>query len=258
MQQEIDWSNMTAAEVGALADEETIVILPVASTEQHGPHLPTGCDAILTAEIARRVALKVREQRAVLVAPTVWVGLARHHVAFGGTFSISFATYHALLRDVVRSIRDAGFSRILIVNGHGGNIAALSVLTDELAHELGVRLAATTYPMLASHAGDIEPILEDQAQLQHACEAETSMMLAIRPELVREDKLAEAHQPGYVKGDSSPLSDPITVWTSFKDFAPSGVRGDARRATAEKGEKLFEVAARHIADKLIAGEPWSR
>jgi len=257
-QHEIEWSRMTAAEVNALAKQDAIVLLPVASTEQHGPHLPTGCDTILTSEIVLRTARLVQEDHPVIVAPAVWTGLAQHHVAFGGTFTISFATYHALLRDIVQSIRDVGFKKLLIVNGHGGNIAALNVLTEELTRETGLRVAATTYPVLPQNAGDYAAILEDQPYLQHACEAETSMLMALGQGYVREDKLVDAYQEGYRKGDHSPLSDPIGLWASFKDFTASGVRGDARRASAEKGEKLLDATARRLAEKLSAGEPWNR
>lgn len=255
---EIEWSRMTAAEVNALAKQDAIVLLPVASTEQHGPHLPTGCDTILTSEIVLRTARLVQEERPVIVAPAVWTGLAQHHVAFGGTFTISFATYHALLRDIVQSIRDVGFSKLLIVNGHGGNIAALSVLTEELTRETGLRVATTTYPVLPQQSGDYDGILEDQPYLQHACEAETSMLMALGQGYVREDKLKDAYQEGYQKGDSSPLSHPILLWSSFKDFTASGVRGDARRASVEKGEKYLDATCGRLAAALLAGEPWDR
>lgn len=119
-------------------------------------------------------------------------------------------------------------------------------------------MASTTYTLLPSQQSALEAVLEDQLILQHACEAETSMMMAVRPDLVRADRLGEAFQPGYSKGDVSPLNDPLLLWTSFKDFCPSGVRGDARRASAKKGERIRTIAAELLAAKLIAGEPWSR
>ena len=133
---EVLWNRMTAAELREAAAADAIVLLPVASTEQHGPHLATGVDVFLGGEGCRRAALLVAEKRRIVVAPTVWMGLAEHHVAYGGTMTVSLSTYHALLRDLCDAILRAGFKHILIVNSHGGNIAALAALTVDLTREL--------------------------------------------------------------------------------------------------------------------------
>lgn len=252
---EVFWNRMTAPELRDLAAKDAIVLLPVASTEQHGPHLATGVDTFLAGEGCRRTALIVAGKRPIVVAPTVWMGLAEHHVAFGGTFSITLPTYHALLRDLCGSILRAGFKKILIVNGHGGNIAALTALTTDLHRELGAPIATTTLYTLPHEAGAFEPVLDDQKGVQHACEAETSMMMAHAPDCVRQAKLAEAHGAADISG--SALKRPLLVWKSFKDITASGVVGDARKASAKKGEALLDIAARLLAEKLIAGEPWA-
>ncbi|MDF2688143.1 MAG: Creatininase, partial [Microvirga sp.] len=97
-----------------MAQSDAIVLLPTASVEQHGPHLPTGTDALLCSEVCRRAAQLASSQTPVMVAPTVWMGLAEYHVASGGTFSLSLATYHGLIADLCRSIVRAGFRRLLI------------------------------------------------------------------------------------------------------------------------------------------------
>ena len=255
---EVFWNRMTARELVAAAEADAIVLLPVASTEQHGPHLTTGVDTFLVTEGCRRVAARVKERRAIVVAPTLWMGLAEHHIAFGGTFTLSLATYHVLLRELCRSILRARFRKILIVNGHGGNIAALAALTTDLAQELSAPIATTTLYDLAHRADAYAPILEDQTGVQHACEAETSMMLAAYADCVRTDRIGEAFNPRGVKkgrklGNSTPA---LNRWRSFSDATPSGVMGDARRATAAKGERLFDVAAELLAAELIEGRPW--
>lgn len=251
---EVLWNRLTAAELVALAKKDAVVLLPVASTEQHGPHLATGVDTFLAGEGCRRTALLVQKKRPVVVAPTVWIGLAEHHIAYGGSFTLSLPTYHALLREICRSILRAGFSKILIVNGHGGNMAALTALTTDLAMELSAPIATTTLYSLPMATGAYDGILEDQKGVQHACEAETSMMMAAFPDCVRKGKLKQAVGP---KSDDAPFRAPLAVWRSFKDITPSGVFGDARRATPEKGEKLLDIAARLLADQLIAGKPWA-
>ncbi|MCD6072349.1 MAG: creatininase, partial [Microvirga sp.] len=144
------WQHLTAAELRDRAGLEAIVLLPVASTEQHGPHLATGVDDVLCSEVCRRAALKLAGQNVpVVVAPTIGIGLAEHHMAFGGSLTLTFPTYHALLRDLCGSILRAGFSKILIVNGHGGNMSALNALTVELTRELKAPIATTSYWLLA-------------------------------------------------------------------------------------------------------------
>lgn len=252
---EVLWNRMTAEELRKKAAENAIVLLPVASTEQHGPHLATGVDTFLGGEGCRRTATIVARSRPIVVAPVVWMGLAEHHVAFGGTFTLSLSTYHILLKELCGSILRAGFKKIMIVNSHGGNIAALNALTTDLAHELGAPIATTTLYNLPHESGAYAKILEDQKSVRHACEAETSMMLAAFADCVRNDRIPEAFSQASLR--QLGMSPPLNLWRSFKELTPNGVIGDARRASAAKGEKLLDIAAELLAAKLIAGEPWN-
>ena len=249
---ELFWNRMKASELVGLAKQDAIVLLPVASTEQHGPHLATGTDDVLCTEACRRAAEIVRQSRPIVVAPTVWMGLAEHHVAFGGSFTVSLKTWNALLRDLCEAILRAGFKRIVIVNGHGGNRTALNALTVELTRDLKAPVATTNYFDFLEEA--LPSILEDQSGVQHACEAETSMMMTLRPELVDTARLPEAFGPH--ASMSAALARRLHVWKSFREMSPSGVLGDARRASAEKGERLLDAAAQGLAKALVAGEPW--
>jgi creatinine amidohydrolase len=249
---ETAWNRLSAEALRALAARDALVLLPVASTEQHGPHLATGVDDLLCTEVCRRTAAHVARERPVVVTPTVWCGLADHHVAFGGTFSLSLATYHALLRDLCRSIQTAGFRRVVIVNGHGGNISALASLAVELTRELGITVATTTYFMEAQ--AEMAAILEDQGGVMHACEGETSMMLALAPDLVDAGRLTDAHGPAF--DIIASLIPSLKTPRSFAEITTSGVAGDARRATAAKGEALLEACAKNLAARLSRGEPW--
>jgi creatinine amidohydrolase len=251
---EVLWNRMTAEELRQKAEENAIVLLPVASTEQHGPHLTTGVDTFLGGEGCRRVATIVARTRSVVVAPVLWMGLAEHHVAYGGTFSLSISTYHSLLRELCGSILRAGFKKILIVNSHGGNIAALNALTTDLARELRAPIATTTLYALPHESGAYAEILEDQKGVRHACEAETSMMLAAFADCVRRDRISEAFGP--MGGRELGVAASLNLWHSFKELTPSGVLGDARKASVVKGEKLLDIAAELLAAKLVAGEPW--
>ncbi len=252
---DVHWNRLTAAELTELAARDAIVLLPVASTEQHGPHLATGVDMFLGMDGCTRIAKKVSTHRPCIVAPSVWMGLAEHHVAFGGTFTVPLTVWHALLRELCRSILRAGFKKILLINSHGGNVSALNALTVELSMELDAKIATTTLYTVAQDRGAYANILEDQKGVMHACEAETSMMMVIAPDCVRMAKLPDAHGPNSTR--ESALARPLHVWKSFKDLSATGVFGDARRASAEKGEKLLDAAAEGVAELLIKGEPWN-
>ncbi|GGM23141.1 creatinine amidohydrolase [Streptomyces fumigatiscleroticus] len=249
---EVQWNRLTAAELRALAARDAVVLLPVGATEQHGPHLPTGVDDFLAAEVCRRAAVLAAEHTGVVVTPSVPTGLSEHHMPFGGTISLTLPTLHALLRDICRSVTRAGFSRILIVNGHGGNMTALNALTTELTAELSTPIAFASY--FGAGRQVVRDTLETQDGLMHACEGETSMMMALSPELIRAEHLAEAHGPRITLPAES--TDPVYMAVSFDRITESGVAGDARVASPEKGETLLSGCAQALAD-IIVRDPWA-
>jgi creatinine amidohydrolase len=249
----VEWSTLTAPELNALAGAGATVLLPVASTEQHGPHLGTGVDTLLCGAVCRLAAEKATDRRPVVVAPTLWVGMAEHHMAHGGTFTLDIPTYRAVLLCLIRSLERHGFKRVLIVNGHGGNMTALNAFLPDLERETGLAVATTTYFELAQPA--FAPILEDQQSVLHACEAETSMMMAAFPEAVRAERLSEAHGPLFAD-PRAVLAPPAQRFRSFKSLSPSGVLGDARKASKAKGDTLMAAASDALADLIVRGAPW--
>ena len=253
MKDQIYWEQLRSPQLKSLADVNAIVVVPVGSIEQHGPHLPVKVDALLATEVARRAALKIQTHQPILVTPTVWCGLAEHHMDFCGTLTLDFETFHALLRNLCRSIRHHGFRRIFLLNGHGGNIAALNVICSELVRELeGLRVVSGTYWTLPEVAEKFAEILEVQQNVRHAGEAETSMMLALEPELVDQSILNQADGtpeiPFYGSG--------VSRWVSFKEVSANGVIGSPSVATAAKGELLLEVASEGIAGVLQNPTLW--
>lgn len=251
MPQSVMWKELTAADLRDKAQAGAAVLLPVASMEQHGPHLPVGVDTILCESVCKAAAEAVAGEMPVVVAPTLWCGMAEHHMAYGGTFTFDIPTYQAVLLAFLKSIGRHGFTRVLIVNGHGGNISALAAFLPDLVQATGLKICATTYFELAQP--QIAKILEDQDRVRHACEGETSMMMVIAAELVRRDKLSDAHGPAH----STPRPLGVARSRSFRDFSASGVVGDARKATPEKGEKMLAVCRDAIAAVLRNDEAWS-
>jgi creatinine amidohydrolase len=249
---DIRWDHLTAEQLRQLAAApEVIVVVPVAAIEQHGPHLPVMVDSLLCSAVAERAARQVFAQRPVVVAPTVWSGLSEHHMPFGGTITLDYPTFHALLRCVCRSLERHGFGRILLLNGHGGNEAALRVVVEQLSAELEVVLATVTYWHLAAER--FRAILERQSGVRHACEAETSMVLALRPELVDQGRFAEART---AEDESGPPG--AYRWRSFAARTASGALGDPTAASAEKGERLLEAAGAALAELLLDEPFWRR
>lgn len=248
----LEWHDLKARELNELAAQNAIVIVPVGSTEQHGPHLPVQVDALLATEVGRRSAQRIAGSQPVVLAPTVWVGLAEHHMSLGGTITLDHGTYHALLRCICGSILRHGFTRILLLNGHGGNIAALNVIVGELRRELDASIATACYWLIPKAAKAFGEILERQSNVRHAGEAETSMLLHLKPELV-DWEAAQALNPPI---DGLGPEQGIYRWRPIADFTESGVLGVPKAASAEKGGRLLDAAADALAEALLSPEVW--
>ena len=248
---ETEWRRLRADELRERARAGAMVILPVASLEQHGPHLPVEVDSLLGETVARRAAEAVvaRGEQA-LVLPAIWTGLSEHHMSFGGTVTLDYPAFAALIEGVVRSVARHGFRRIVLLNAHGGNENALRTITDELTPKLGLPIVQFTYWYAA--AAPIASILEMQSGIAHACEAETAMMMAARPELVAGARIP---QPGPNTGPD--LAPGVYRWRTIGARSSTGVIGHPEAATAEKGERLFAAIAEALAAKLCDPELWT-
>jgi creatinine amidohydrolase len=210
-------------------------------------------DTRLGHEVAIRAARKAFTSRPTVVTPVVWSGLSEHHMPFGGTLILSHATFRAVIRDLITAITRHGFRDILISNSHGGNIVAMNQICDELAPEMPVNLVATTYPM---EMGDsLGALLDDQDGMQHACEAETSMMMALEPDLVDDTDLgalATDRGVGFLKAGRASYR-----WRPFTHLTGNGVSGIPANANADKGEKITEAAAEALAALITDPETWA-
>jgi creatinine amidohydrolase len=251
---EIEWRRLRADQLRERAKEDAIVVLPVAAIEQHGPHLPVEVDSLLGETVALRTARLVAEKEPIVVLPCLWTGISEHHMSFGGTITLDFPTFSAVVTGICRSVVRHGFRRIVLLNGHGGNDNALRVLADELTPKLGVPVVQMTYWYAA--AKPIAGILERQTELRHACEAETSMTMALRPELVAEDRirLAEVNLTPEAKDVIGPG---VYRWQSLASRSSAGVIGFPSAASREKGERLIDAIADDLAAKLTNRELWT-
>lgn len=251
---EIEWRKLRADQLREKARQGAMVICPFGSVEQHGPHLPVEVDSRLGEEVALRTARLIAQKEPVLVLPMFWAGIAEHHMSFGGTITLDFPTYLAVVRGICESVARHGFKRIVLLNGHGGNDNALRVIADELTPKLKVPILQMTYWYAAATA--VAKNLDTQKELLHACEAETSMMMALRPELVARDRiaLARANTTPHVKDLVGPG---IYSWRALGASSSSGVWGNPEAASPEKGERLLDAIAEELAGKLTNKDLWA-
>jgi len=253
-QRSVRWGELRAPELRELAQKGATVVVPVASIEQHGPHLPTMTDTLLGHGVACAACERLAPTQPCVVTEPVWSGLSEHHMRLGATLSLDFATFLAVLRGIVRSLDRHGFRRIMLLNSHGGNVAALKTVVEELTRELPhLGLVTATHWHLAADL--VDPELETQRSIRHACEAETSLVMALRPDLVDETALeAAVCLDPRDRVDSS--DDGSYRWESFADKTPSGALGDPRAASAEKGRRLLDLLAGRLAERLADPAFW--
>ena len=174
------WDALTRDEIRALASD-ALLVLPVGSTEQHGPHLATATDALIAQTIAERAAEAAARPETILLAPTLAFGASHHHLPFGGTLSLATSTFQLVLRDLLASAASAGIRRVFVLNAHGGNSAACAIAVAEASRELGL-VAATAMP-----SDLVDPDAIEGPVQGHAGSFETSVMLALDPDRVRPD-----------------------------------------------------------------------
>ena len=229
--EDLTWPDVAAA----LARGISTVIIPVGSTEQHGPHLPLATDSLHTVAMLEGVARRLPA----LLAPLLPVGCSDHHLAFPGTLSVTSETLGHLIRDCCRSLARHGFRNILIYSGHGGNAAPLASIIPGVQRELpSMRIIGCTDWAIYE-----DTLLEQAARRGidrtvaggHSGELEASMMLAIRPELVRMERAV----PGYLGDPGS--TRPRIFAEGVQVVSSNGVLGDPRPAEAERGKEYVAV-----------------
>ena len=244
------WDNLSSREIRALSEQGGIVLLPTGSTEQHGPHLPVGTDAILATWFAERTAQGLLERNIpAVVAPTFAVANSMHHMHFPGSMSLNPRTYIQALQEQCRAIAAHGFTKIAIINGHGGNIAPTKTALIDINIELGFPVYLLEYIVV-----DEAPFLDTQTGMNHACESETALMLAYDESLV--DPIYK-ETSGY-GGGCTQWEDQGVLHTFHRMEAHTvnGVMGNSYAATREKGEKLAAATTEKLVEILSDDTIW--
>jgi creatinine amidohydrolase len=232
----VELDRMTWPEVKSeLEGGRDTVVVAFGATEQHGPHMPLATDALLGDHMARAVA----ERMNAFLAPTVRIGCSEHHLEFPGTLSFSQETFRAVVADIVHSLQRGGFRRVVLLPTHGGNFAPLAAAAQELEGTTTIEVRALTdlgaLFALAQLGADQYGVPLGEGGL-HAGEWETSMLMAIHPELVH----AERREPGYT-GDAQAAVEAM-FGSGVHAVAANGVVGDPAQASAEHGARYWQEA----------------
>lgn len=234
---------------------DTVVVIPISSTEQHGPHLPVGTDAMIGQGVVDRLDFACGGK--LLLLPMLKLGCSEHHMFFGGTLTLSHETFKVAVLEVIDSMFRHGFRRFLIHNSHGGNRAVGGVITEQASRRWpDAEIVFATWFQVA--AANLKPLVKGSyPAVGHACEFETSVMQVLHPELVDmtkavDDGPTDAKWP--FKGDlfaggGAARSLPFTKETKY------GVFGKATLATPEKGDRILEITIRDLMAMLEVAWP---
>ncbi len=237
---------------------DRVFLVPLGSMEQHGRHLPLATDTMIVGEIARRLEGRLPHQ--VVLAPTQWLGHSPHHARFG-CVSLNLRPYMDMIGGICRSLAGLGARRIFLLNGHGGNDApcraALSELKTEFGSGQGPRIAFASYWTLAAERM-AKIRTSPPGGMGHACEMETSVMLAIHPELVSQGEAVDegAFGPGKFQVLDMLRPQPYVMVRNFDELSPSGTLGMPSHATAAKGREFLDAATESAAAFIAEFASW--
>ncbi|MGD9174840.1 MAG: creatininase family protein [Desulfobacterales bacterium] len=235
------WGELTWRQARARIKKMDVALLPVGSVEQHGPHLPLDTDAFDADYLARRVAEACSDPKP-LVLPLISYGVSYHHADFTGTVSISNDTLAKMIYEIGMSVSHNGIRKLVIINGHGGNSPALNYAAQMINRDARIFVCVDTGE---TSDVDIYKIVETPNDV-HAGEIETSTGLAARPQLVQMNQ-AKKYIPKFSSGYLDFTSKRGVLWYAYtRKISTSGVMGDPTKASAEKGEKIWEIMIAHL------------
>jgi creatinine amidohydrolase len=234
---------MTLFEFEEALQEKAMIILPIGSMEQHGPHLPVSVDINDTYGMALEAARRV-EDPWIIVAPPVWSAFSPPHVNFPGTISLRLNTFVDMLMQICTSIYRQGFHKILILNGHGSNPVA--PICEQLAEDKVYVLGVTWWNLIADELKEIgeSPL----GGMSHACEAETALQMVLQPDALRLEKMVANVFPPIISMAKHDLRDmgPVVYGFDTRRQSPSGIMGDPTLATVEKGQQILDAVANNL------------
>lgn len=253
------FSNLSYPIINQLT-EEAVIMLPLGATEQHGLHLTVSTDTDIVTQLALATEMLVTND--ILLCPTLPFGSSHHHLSFGGTVSLNPLLYTQVIMDLVKSLIESGFRKIVLLNGHGGNVTpvkqALAMLSSSYDFSFKPNIALVTYWELAgkSFAGQF-PM--QSPVLSHACEYETSLMLHLFPDKVRMENVKRSARPksnGYIAWEDDEPYKGVTLFKQTSIVSSNGNSGEPQLATSEKGKILFNQAVEALKTFVTDFHSW--
>lgn len=247
---ENDWTKHTRDTLAAARDAGALPVLTVGAVEQHAEHLPVDMDSASAYAIAMAAARRCSEVP-VVVMPAPMYGFSPHHASWAGTLTVKLSTFMALVEDLVRCVAHQGFKRMLIVNGHGGNKAPLAAKIGELATD-GFEIAAVDY-WTPGEAAWRKMLVGKFDGVGHACEYETALLMALRPELAPEIARKVRNLPPrldqpYLRGSNADaLLEARGTYAAIFGNEDCGYRGDPAAATPANGAKMLDATVEALA-----------
>jgi len=248
--QKILYDDYTWPEIKEAVQRDPVILLPVGSVEDHGPHLPLDCDNFLIGEMCHAAAQRIPDQ--VLLMPPIPYGFEDHHMDFPGTISIQPEHLMAFVLDITKSLAHHGFRHILIADGHGSNMPILDLAARKTVLETDALCAVFIWPSLIKET--IAELRESDRPggMSHAAELETSVYLYLRPNRVRMDQAKK--EIGFPPSNFIWLDlvdkSPVSMMDWWSRISQTGVIGDPTLATKEKGERFFEAAVSRLVDLI--------
>ena len=230
-------------EVAALPDREnTVIVLPAGSIEQHGPHLPCSVDTVICSGVAGHALARLPKEVPAFMLPPIAYGKSEEHLHFPGTLTLDGETLYATVVQVGESVYRSGFRKLLIVNGHGGQPQVLEMAARELRLRHGDYVIVPHHTWRLPHVAGRYLSEKEKKLAMHAGHAETAIMLALAPDTVHMERAVANYPPEFPSQLLSPDGRPACAW-SARDFGPSGVIGDPLPATREQGEAILDSLA---------------
>jgi creatinine amidohydrolase len=246
-----EWSEMTWADFSAADTSRWIAVLPLAATEQHGPHLPLGVDSFIADAYLARARDLIPPDLPVTFLPVQRIGQSDEHVAFPGTLTLSAATVIRAWTEIGESVARAGVKKLVLITSHGGNVSAMEIVARDLRVRLGMLVVTVGWHRFGYPAGAFDA--EERRHGIHGGDIETSLMLAGRRDTVRMDQ-AEAAIPTTVAMAQEfhwlGAFRPAGFGWMTQDLHASGTVGDASRATPEKGEAALAHGAQGFVELM--------
>jgi creatinine amidohydrolase len=249
------WADYSARELAALDRGSLVAVLPVGAIEQHGPHLPLSVDQAILDGVVAAALPHIPEDCPALFLPTLPVGKSDEHALWPGTLTFSAATLMAMWSEIGDSVARAGVRKLVLLNSHGGQMAAMDIVARDLRIRHGMLAVAASWFGMGLPPGLFSP--EEERFGIHAGEMETSVMLALQPQHVNMGQARDFHPWIADLAQSNRhlgLGPGGRIGWQAQDMNPSGACGNAAVATAEKGQRVLDHAGREVARLLV--EVW--